>query len=111
MKNIKFLVLMAVILAAMTFMAPKSFADGETGGDYMRGMGANIGRGLWNIISSPAEIPCGIRDDMKVDANTGFFTGLGKGTWFMLRRILVGVDEIGTLMIPMERTLPNVCQG
>jgi hypothetical protein len=39
----------------------------------------------------------------------GGFTGFGKGTVFMLRRILVGVTEVGTFVIPMERTIPRVC--
>ena len=40
----------------------------------------------------------------------GFFPGFGKGTLFMLRRMLVGVTEVGTFFIPMEGTLPRVCQ-
>lgn len=87
-----------------------AFAAGEgTSGDYAKDIGTKFGRGLVNVVTSPAEIPCTIADDLSVHPDYGFFTGLGKGTVFMLRRILVGVTEVGTFMIPMERTIPPVC--
>lgn len=99
-----------VIILFMTAVCPVQ-AQEETAGDYMYGMSSKFGRGLLNVLTSPAEIPCTMRDDMKDMAPAaGFFTGFGKGTVFMLRRILVGVTEIGTFIIPMERTIPPVCQ-
>ena len=87
------------------------WADGETSGDVAKQVATKFGRGLWNVVSSPAEIPCTISDDMHQNAGTGFFTGFGKGIALMLRRILVGVTEVGTFMIPMEATIPPVCKN
>lgn len=84
-------------------------AGAETAGDSVGGMGTKFVRGLGNVLTSPAEIPCTIGSEMSVRPNVGFFTGLGKGTAFMLRRILVGVCEVGTFMMPAEATLPPVC--
>jgi putative exosortase-associated protein (TIGR04073 family) len=76
----------------------------------MYGAGAQFGRGLENIVTSFAEIPCTIHADMKDRGGSGFFPGLGKGTLYMFRRLLVGVTEVGTFFIPAERTIPPVCQ-
>lgn len=84
-------------------------AEGETAGDSAAGMGVKFGRGLWNVVSSPAEIPCTMRDDIKRDGGMGTVTGFGKGIAFFVRRAVVGVCEVGTFMIPMEATLPPVC--
>ena len=98
-------------IAAVSFAgAGAAFAGEETTGDYMSGMGNQFVRGLGNVISSPAEIPCTMTSDIKSQgAAAGTFTGLGKGLAFMLRRILVGVSEVATFVIPMEATLPTVC--
>lgn len=99
-----------LFLAGMLLCVPVSFAQ-ETAGDYFYGIGTKLGRGLENVVTSLAEIPCTMTDDIKDQgALAGSFTGFGKGTLFMLRRILVGVTEVGTFFIPMERTLPRVCQ-
>ncbi len=92
----------------MAFSTSSVFAE-ETTGDYMYGIGTKFGRGLENIVTSLAEIPCTIHTDIKDQGGTGFFSGFGKGTLFMLRRMLVGVTEVGTFFIPMERTIPRVC--
>ena len=97
------------IFFAGVFFSLSVYAAEETAGDYMVEIGTKFGRGLENVVTSPAEIPCTMADDMHESAATGFFTGFGKGTIFMLRRILVGVTEIGTFVIPMERTIPRVC--
>lgn len=89
--------------------AGAGFAE-ETTGDYMSGMGSQFVRGLGNVITSPAEIPCTIGNEMSARPDVGFFTGFGKGTVFMLRRILVGVCEVGTFMIPSQAILPPVCK-
>ena len=102
-----------VFMLLMMVAADISFAETpevETAGDYAMAMGTKIGRGLENVVTSPAEIPCTMSADMhRGNSLAGFFTGLGKGTAFFLRRVLVGVTEVGTFMIPMERTIPRVC--
>ena len=98
-----------VVLTGLVLFPAQVYSAEETAGDYMAAMGTKIGRGLENVVTSPAEIPCTMADDMHESAAAGFFTGFGKGTLFMLRRILVGVTEIGTFVIPMERTIPRVC--
>jgi putative exosortase-associated protein (TIGR04073 family) len=108
MKKISWL--MAMFIAALCF-SPMSYAGEGTAGDYVTGMGKNIGRGLWNVVSSPAEIPCTIGSELSVRPAAGFFTGLGLGLVYMLRRIVVGVSEIGTFVMPSEATLPPVCQA
>ncbi len=99
------------LISAIIFSAlPAAFADGETSGDYLTSIGTKAGRGLVNIVTSPMEIPCGIGADMSKRPAVGFFTGVGKGTLLMLRRILVGVTEVGTFMMPAEATIPAVCK-
>ncbi|MDD5226859.1 MAG: exosortase system-associated protein, TIGR04073 family [Candidatus Omnitrophica bacterium] len=90
------------------FMAPFASAE-ETVGDYMYGIGTKLGRGLENVVTSVAEIPCTIHADVKDQGGSGFFPGLGMGTVYMLRRMFVGVCEVGSFFIPMERTIPRVC--
>ncbi len=97
------------LLACLHGAAPLYAAEG-TARDYLAEIGTKFGRGLENILTSPAEIPCTMAADMReTSALSGFFTGFGKGTVFMLRRILAGVTEVGTFVIPMERTIPRVC--
>ena len=98
----------ALLILGLVATASLAFADG-TAGDYMYDAGAQFGRGLENIVTSPAEIPCTIHADMEDRGGTGFFTGFGKGTLFMLRRMLIGVTEVGTFFMPTERTIPRVC--
>jgi len=95
--------------AFVVWAAPSAQAGEETAGDYFVGIGTKFGRGLWNVVSSPAEIPCNMTFDIQDKGGVGALTGFGKGTVFMLRRILVGVCEVGTFIIPMEATLPKVC--
>ena len=102
-------VLMSAI-AIFSCRTPQAVAGEETAGDYFRGIGSKFGRGLVNVVTSPAEIPCKVADEMSERPAAGFFTGLGKGLAFMLRRLLVGVDEILTFFIPMEPDLPVVCR-
>jgi putative exosortase-associated protein (TIGR04073 family) len=97
-----------VLLVSVVFLGPLAFAE-ETAGDYMYGIGTKFGRGLENVVTSLAEIPCTVHSDIKDQGGSGVFTGFGKGALFMLRRMLVGVTEVGTFFIPMERTIPRVC--
>ena len=101
--KILFLLLMLILVPAALV-----FAEG-TAGDYMYGMGTQFGRGLENVVTSPAEIPCTIHSDMKDQGGTGFLPGLGMGTVYMLRRMYIGICEVGSFFIPMERTIPPVC--
>ena len=100
-------------LASMTvaIISPHALAGEGTAGDYFRDIGTKFGRGLENVITSPAEIPCTMAEEIKNQGGAGTFSGFGKGIVFMLRRILVGVTEVGTFIIPMERTIPLVCHS
>lgn len=99
------------ILGVLFLLFSASFVSAEeTAGDYMYGVGTKFGRGLENVVTSLAEIPCTVHADMKDRGGSGFFPGVGMGTLYMLRRMLVGVTEVGTFFIPMERTIPRVCQ-
>ena len=100
--------ILMLVLALVVFLAPFALAE-ETVGDYMYGIGTKFGRGLENVVTSPAEIPCTIHADMKDQGGSGFFPGLGMGTVYMLRRMFIGVCEVGSFFIPMERTIPRVC--
>jgi len=101
--------ILALTLMGLFASASFAFADG-TAGDYMYDAGAQFGRGLENVVTSFAEIPCTVHADMKDRGGSGFFPGLGMGTVYMFRRLLVGVTEVGTFFIPDQRTLPRVCQ-
>ena len=92
-----------------TLFVPGAQAEGNAG-DYFYGMGTQIVRGFENILTSPADIPCTMKTDINEQGGMGAVTGFGKGTLFMLRRILVGVCEVGTFVLPAERTIPPVCQ-
>lgn len=82
----------------------------EASGNYLSDVGTKFGRGVENVITSPAEIPCTIESEMhKGDRIIRFFSGIGKGTVYFLRRAIVGATEVVTFPIPMERTIPRVC--
>ncbi|MBN1687847.1 MAG: exosortase system-associated protein, TIGR04073 family [Candidatus Omnitrophica bacterium] len=103
-------IMFLVFVMLMWGIAPYALAGEATTGDLVTDSGIKLGRGLVNIVSSVAEIPCGIGNEMEGGPWYGFFTGLGKGTVYMVRRILVGACEVGTFVIPMDATLPPVCQ-
>lgn len=106
-KSISILVVCLVALSGV--FVPVARAEG-TAGDYFYDIGTKIGRGFENILTSPADIPCTMKTEISDQGGMGILTGLGKGTLFMSRRILVGVCEVITFVIPMERTIPPVCQ-
>ena len=95
------------LLPAFVSAMPAARAEGSA--DYSIEISQKFGRGLLNVISSPLEIPCAIRDDVSERGAAGAGTGFFKGIAFFARRVLVGVTEVGTFMIPMEETLPPVC--
>ena len=97
------------LLVSLLSFIPVSFAGEGNAGDYFKQAGTQIVRGLENVVTSPVEIPCTMGSEMAAHPQAGIFTGLGKGTVFMLRRLLIGVAEIGTFIIPDVRTIPPVC--
>lgn len=100
------------IISILSLGPVPSFADEGTIGDYFYGIGTKLGRGILNVATSPAELPCNSYYDAKENSVAGAFTGFfGKGVVLMLQRILVGVSEIGSFVIPAERTIPPVCEG
>ena len=94
------------IFSLLALVAVPAYADNV---DYSIEISQKLGRGLLNVISSPLEIPCTIRDDASEKGGAGVATGLFKGIGLFARRVLVGVTEVGTFMIPMEETIPAVC--
>lgn len=101
----------AMVCSLMLASSTAGFAgDPGTAGDYFREISIKFVRGIGNILQSPAEIPCAMVYDNREDPGTGLITGLGKGLWYTVRRIWVGVDEVATFIIPMEPTLPTVCK-
>ena len=109
-KKISFIFALGLFFLGLIFSSISFAEEIETAGDYFASIGTKFGRGLENVVTSPAEIPCTMAKDMGQGDNVAhFFTGFGKGTAFFLRRVLVGVTEVGTFFIPMERTIPTVC--
>jgi putative exosortase-associated protein (TIGR04073 family) len=106
----KGMVWMMLVLSLIVF-APRSYSyvEVQSAGDYFSAIGTKFGRGLWDVVSSPAEIPCTMKTQVRDNGGSGYATGFGLGTVHMLRRILSGVTEVGTFMIPMDRTIPPVC--
>lgn len=102
----KFLI-MGFLFTRLILGASSAFAEGSM--DYSVEISQKFGRGLKNVLSSPLEIPCTIRDDVKDRGAAGSITGLFRGVALMARRILVGVTEVGTFVIPMEETIPPAC--
>ena len=100
-----------MVLTLLSFFPSTAFAGEGTTGDYFKDMGTQFGRGLWNVVSSPAEIPCTINADVKESGGVGAITGTGKGLAFFVRRAFVGICEAITFVIPMEATLPPVCSS
>jgi putative exosortase-associated protein (TIGR04073 family) len=102
--------ILTVVLATVFFwgIGPASLFA-ESGVDYSVEISQKFGRGIGNVLSSPLEIPCGIRDEVRERGAAGIGTGLFKGLALFARRVLVGVTEVGTFMIPMEATIPSVC--
>ncbi len=107
--NRKTLMIAGALVLFFVTLKP-GFAGEGMSGDYLADIGTKIGRGVGNIFTSPLEIPCTMGDDLVVRPAIGIFTGFGKGVLFMARRILIGVCEVGTFMIPAEPTIPPVCK-
>ena len=97
-------------MTTMLFCFAVPLIHAQTGADYGIEITRKLGRGLGNVLSSPLELPCGIRDEVSEWGWQGAFTGPFKALALFGRRLLVGVTEVGTFIIPMEGTLPPVCQ-
>ena len=82
----------SILLIALTVLPVPFVSAEETVGDYMVGIGTKFGRGLENIVTSFAEVPCTVHADMKDQGGSGFFPGLGMGTVYMLRRMFIADD-------------------
>jgi putative exosortase-associated protein (TIGR04073 family) len=101
-----------IILILLTSLIPVTLADGG-GWDYVVDISSKFGRGITNILTSPAEIPCNVANQMDdMGPYKGFFPGLGLGVFKMGRRMFDGVLDIGTFVIPSKtEEMPYVCQG
>jgi putative exosortase-associated protein (TIGR04073 family) len=97
----------------LTALVPMTLAGDGGGWDYAVDISSKFGRGLTNIITSPAEIPCNVANEMDdMGPYKGFFPGLGLGVFKMGRRMFDGVLDIGTFIIPSNtEEMPYVCQG
>lgn len=104
-KEIRTLIAMTVI-GSVVLGSALGYADST---DYAIAITEKLGRGVGNVLSSPLELPCAIRDDVSKQGAAGIGTGLFRGLALFVRRVLVGVTEAGTFIIPMEATLPRVC--
>lgn len=98
--------LSAMTLGILILGSSLGYADSA---DYAVEITEKFGRGVGNVLSSPIEIPCGFRDEMEERGAAGIVSGLFRGLTLFFRRVLVGVTEIGTFIIPMEATIPRVC--
>jgi len=108
MKKIVHLLMVFVFFFSLGL--PLSYgAEGDTS-DYIYEISTKFGRGVMNVVSSPFEIFCRTAQDMEDQGATGFFTGMGKGFMHFGHRLLVGVMEVGTFVIPMPPDLPSVCE-
>ncbi len=104
-------ILAMVLLMAVSFSGVPAWAGEGTAGDYFTDMGKQLGRGVRDVVTSPAEIPCTMNTEIKSrGAGAGIFTGLGLGLVYMVKRIVIGVCDIGTFLIPRsEPAQPVVC--
>ncbi len=108
MKNTTWLILFLLMTAA----ARPAFSEQYQGGlkAALEGAGPKLKRGLTEIVTSPAEIPCNIKSASEDHPKAGFLLGLGKGTVFMFRRLLVGIGETVTFFLPEIAPIPPVCE-
>ena len=98
--------LMVLSLGMIILGGSLGYADST---DYAISITEKLGRGVGNLLGSPLEIPCAIRDNISEQGAVGIVTGLFKGIALFLRRALVGADEAATFIIPMDATLPRLC--
>lgn len=99
----------SLLISALFFnlVTPTLYAQGKI--DYTIEVSQKLGRGVINVVSSPAEIPCTLKNEVEDRGAIGSVSGFFRGIVFMLRRVLVGATEIMSFVIPMKETLPPVC--
>ena len=102
-------IIVFVSAAVLTF-SNGGYAGEETFGDYSYDAAKQFGRGLVNIVSSLAEVPCTMKSDIQEKGGIGAATGLGTGLWYTVRRMLVGTTEVVTFFLPAPPVLSPVCQ-
>lgn len=112
-ENLKMNRRILAFLSALVFLnAHTAFATmGEAMDDYFKTLGPKLKRGFTEIVTSPAEIGCGIKNGIEDHPRFGAFTGFSKGIVFMGRRLLVGVAEVITFFLPEDSPLPPLCEA
>lgn len=98
--------MIALSLGMMILGSSSGYGDST---DYAIDITEKLGRGIGNLLGSPLEIPCAMRDDVSERGALGIVSGFFKGLALFLRRALVGADEAATFIIPMDATLPRLC--
>ncbi|MDP3920692.1 MAG: hypothetical protein Q8R76_07810 [Candidatus Omnitrophota bacterium] len=109
-------IFISVFVLGASALAPLAFAGGEHGGSqmshgYVSDSIGKLGRGVVNIVTTPAELSCAIYYDFNDNAWTAPITGTVKGAVLMVRRALVGVAEVASFPIPSHEWIPKVCNG
>lgn len=93
----------AAALAVAAFVSMTSVADAAGplyGSTYPSKITNKLGRGLGNTVFCWVEIPLEINEEVQnTDPFTGFFVGGGKGIWYTIRRLGLGVVDIVTFPI------------
>lgn len=86
-----------------------SAAYANTATDYLADAGKQIGRGAVNVVTSLAEIPCTAVVESG-QYGDGVWSGMGQGTIGMFQRLIIGVVEIGTFIMPRDGIIePLAC--
>ncbi|OGW79043.1 MAG: hypothetical protein A2Z83_02150 [Omnitrophica bacterium GWA2_52_8] len=104
-------VLLGFLLVGLSFFPQQAQAAFS---DYLHDIGTKFGRGVVNTVSSPFEVMCHTSKGIASRENNpyaGFFKGIGTGSVAFGKRLLIGVTQIGTFVIPMEEdaNIPPVC--
>ena len=96
MKTTKVLIIFSAVLI---FFSSNLFAAsaGET-------ISSGIGRGIVNMITSPAELPHHFIYDVEDQGAVGLLTGFGKGIFFTVDRLFAGLGDFVTLGFAEENS-------
>ena len=114
-------ILMSVFILVALTLAPAAFAGGEHGGKehggsymshgYVGDSMVKLGRGLVNIVTTPAEFSCAIYYDFKDNAWTAPVTGTVKGAVLMVRRLVVLVAVGSSGQRQSDECIPEFWNG
>ncbi|CAN5283365.1 hypothetical protein BH09SUM1_BH09SUM1_15490 [soil metagenome] len=92
--------LAAAVAGALTLTSIADAAGPLYGSTYPSKITNKLGRGLGNVVFCWVEIPLEINEEVQdTDPFTGFFVGGGKGIWFTIRRLGLGVVDIVTFPV------------